>query len=165
MGGSAACGLGAYSSGIVYVSGSFVVANPENKPGDIMNPNGSLGLLYSMEAPESWLEDFGTGQLANGKAEVKLDADFAAVAHTDDYHVFLTPYGDTSGLHVTGQSANGFKVQESKGGTGNIGFSWRVVAKPKSEHKAERLGKFTAPTVLLPNDSKLPKSPEQAKKP
>ena len=64
-----------------------------------------------MEAPESWAEDFGEASLVGGKAEVKIDPDFAAVIHTDEYHVFLTPYGSTSGLRVTARQADRFTVR------------------------------------------------------
>src|SRR5262249_52025500 len=40
-------------------------------------PDGSKRLLYCMESPEHWFEDFGTAKLTRGRAVVKLDADFA----------------------------------------------------------------------------------------
>ena len=60
-----------------------------------------------------------------------LDPAFAAVVHGDDYHVFLTPRGDSRGLYVSKQSATGFEVREQQGGTGSLPFSYRVVAKRK----------------------------------
>jgi hypothetical protein len=52
--------------------------------------------------------------------------------HGDNYHVFLTPKGDSKGwLYVSKQNPNGFTVQEAAGGTSNIGFSYRIVAKRK----------------------------------
>ena len=59
--------------------GQFVVNPMSAKSGLLKHPDGSHRLMYSMEAPESWAEDFGTGTLVNGTAEIKLDPDFAAV--------------------------------------------------------------------------------------
>ena len=48
-----------------------------------------------------------TGTLAGGKADIKLDADFAALIHTEDYHVFLTSHGDYH-IHTPQRGASGF---------------------------------------------------------
>jgi hypothetical protein len=88
--------------------------------------------MYSMESPESWFEDFGSGQLSGGSATVQLEPGFAGVVHGDNYHVFLTPRGESKGwLYVGKQSPGSFTVQEAGGGTSSIGFSYRVVAKRK----------------------------------
>ena len=57
-----------------------------------------------MESPESWFEDFGSGQLDGGSATVQLDPTFAGLVDTGDYHVFLTPRGD-AGLYLSNQTA------------------------------------------------------------
>src|SRR5262249_27461845 len=111
-GNSVTGGLAASFSGTVFINGMFVVADMTQKHGLLKHPDGSHRLMYTVEAPESWAEDFGMGTLANGKAEIKLDPDFAVLIHTEDYHVFLTPYGNTNGLHVTGRGATGFTVEE-----------------------------------------------------
>jgi hypothetical protein len=59
-------------------------------------PDGSRRLLYTMESPESWFEDFGISQLLNGNAEVTLDPGFAAIVTSDVYHVFISEYGDNN---------------------------------------------------------------------
>jgi hypothetical protein len=146
-----------FFTGDVFVNGNFTVNDPTRKHGTIAHPDGSLRLLYSMESPESWLEDFGTGQLAGGQATVTLDPDFAAVSHTQDYLVFLTPRdAGCKGLAVAAQSANGFVVQELHGGAGAAAFYWRVVAKPKSEHKATRMAKFVIPEIKVPQPPAMP---------
>jgi hypothetical protein len=144
----------AYFTGPVVVDGSFTVVNPVNKHGAIKHPDGSYRLLYSMESPEAWIEDFGTGQLVNGQAAVHLEPDFAAVVQTDAYHVFLTMYDSAHVLYVTNRTAGGFVVQAGQAGASGA-FSWRVVAKPKSEQKAARLGTFTIPTITLPDVASL----------
>jgi hypothetical protein len=78
-----------------------------------------------MESPESWFEDFGRAELTEGSAEVELDGDFAALVNTDDYHVFLTPEGDSAGLYVSARSRQAFEVREQGNGTGTVEFSYR----------------------------------------
>jgi hypothetical protein len=93
--------------------------------------DGSYRLLYCVESAESQFEDFGEARLVKGRARVRLDGDFAAVADTRRYHVFLTAYGDSNGLYVTNRTAQGFEVREQGRGTSSVGFSYRVVAKRK----------------------------------
>jgi hypothetical protein len=148
-----------FFTGDVFVNGNFTVNDPTRKHGAIQHPDGSLRLLYSMESPESWLEDFGKGQLVGGKATVTLDPDFAAVVHAEDYHIFLTTYGMSQGLDVTAQSATGFAVQERNNGTSAIRFGYRVVAKPKTTNKAARLAKFAVPDIRVPHPPPMPNVP------
>src|SRR5207244_5392399 len=63
-------------------------------------PDGSQRVMHCMESPEYWFEDFGSGELNNGRSVVKLDADFAKVVKLNEYHVFVTPEGDCRGLSV-----------------------------------------------------------------
>ncbi|MGI8689441.1 MAG: hypothetical protein ACR2M3_12775 [Thermomicrobiales bacterium] len=147
--------LAGYCNGIVHVTGPFIGDNPANKHGAIDHSDGTTRLVYSMESPESWIEDFGTGTLSNGKASIALDPGFAGVVHTDEYHVFLTERDIHQHLIVTGQTPTGFTVEADAemaalkgkkaadlGGT----FSYRVVAKPKVGRVVERLPKYTRPT-------------------
>jgi hypothetical protein len=118
--------------------------------------DGTHRLLYCVESPESQFEDFGEAQLVKGAAKVKLDRDFAGVADTRHYHVFLTPYGDSKGLYVSARSRNGFVVREQGGGKSRLRFSYRVVAKRK--HVAtKRFQKVTRPkTPKLPTSLQRP---------
>jgi hypothetical protein len=164
-GNSVAGGLAASFTGTVFVNGRLVVTDPANKNGLLKHPDGSHRLVYCVESPESWIEDFGKGQLTNGRADVKLDPDFAATVQTEDYAVFLTPYGALSALRVAAQRADGFTVEEI-GGASSGAFRYRVVAKPKTDTKAARLAKFEMPQgSALPAVSDLPKPPEAPKDP
>jgi len=139
---------GAYA-GIFF--GPFVVVNG-SKSAAVANDDGSHSLLYCVESPESWFEDFGKAALTCGRAEVAIDPAFAAVADVSDYHVFLTDYGGHQ-LSVTSCRPTGFTVeadrelarlkgqQESELGGA---FSWRLVAKRK-DIAAPRLAKITLP--------------------
>jgi hypothetical protein len=135
---------GAYAAvfyGQVIVTGSFSVVGAKNAA--VPHPDGSHRLLYSVESPESWFEDFGEAQLTGGKADVKMDPDFGALTDMGKYHVFLTAYGGDIGLHVTKRGPNGFSV-ETKDGAGSGTFSWRVVARRK-DITGERLAKIPIP--------------------
>jgi hypothetical protein len=86
--------------------------------------------LYSMQSPENWFEDFGSGTLSGGVASVALDSTFAQTVNTGtEYHVFLTPNGDSKGLYVSQKMATSFEVREQGGGTSNVAFDYRIVAK------------------------------------
>jgi hypothetical protein len=125
--------------GPVVVSRAFTVAGGP-KSAAVKHKDGSHRRLYCVEAPEAWFEDYGEGKLVNGKAEVPLDPDFAAVVDPGSYHVFVTEHDDHHALTVKGRGPAGFSVHaddvvvKAKGkqaaqvsGT----FSWRVVAKRK----------------------------------
>jgi len=143
--------------GQVYINGPLVIAGGA-KSAAVPHPDGTHRLLYCMESPESWFEDFGVGTISGGKAEVKLDADFAAVVDTKELHVFLTPH-DEHALHVPTRSNAGFSVAAAPStvaaargvkvsdisGT----FTYRVVAKRK-DVAAPRLAKFDLPKVPTP---------------
>jgi hypothetical protein len=86
--------------------------------------------LYSVQSPNVWFEDAGSGQLSSGSTTVTLDPTFAQTVNTGvEYHVFLTPNGDCKGLYVTRKTATTFEVHELGGGTSSIAFDYRVMAK------------------------------------
>ena len=95
--GTTASGSAASFVGPVYVWGSLFVIGA-TKSAVVPHPDGTLRQLYCVESPESWFEDFGTGELREGEANVRIDPDFAPLVQADDYHVFLTPYDDCNGL-------------------------------------------------------------------
>jgi hypothetical protein len=146
---------GAYAGafyGPVLVGGALTVFGP--KSAAVPHPDGSHRLLYCMESPESWFEDFGKGQLQCGQADVTIDPDFSAVADMEDYHVFLTQYDEHNDLCVTQRSANGFLVKANDD-TSSGAFSWRVVAKRK-DIPAPRFE-----TVTVPHEPVLPPLPDE----
>jgi hypothetical protein len=125
-----ASGFAARFDGPVLVNGNFTAIGG-SKSAAVPHPDGSHRRLYCVEAPESWFEDFGQDQLVNGRARVRLDADFDALVRGDHYQVFLTPEGDCNGLYVSAKNPHAFEVRELKGGTSGLAFSYRVVAKRK----------------------------------
>jgi hypothetical protein len=77
--------------GNVTVNGDLTVKGAKHAA--VAFPDGTHRVLYCLESPESWFEDFGFGTLVNGCAAIRLDPDFAATVHTGQYHVFVTEYG------------------------------------------------------------------------
>ena len=133
------------SSGSLQLFGNVVKFNGEYSEA-LPHPDGSQRLLYAPLSPESWYEDFGRGELVEGRGRVEFDPDFAAILGIDDgdYHVFLTPEGDSNGLYVSSRSPTAFEVHEQQGGTSSLTFSYRVVAKRK-DSQPERLAKLEEP--------------------
>ena len=157
---------GAVAPGNLYMQGNSTASG--TKSAAVPHPDGSHRLLYCVESPEAWFEDFGKGTLAAGKADVKLDADFAAVVDTSKLHVFLTPH---DAAHAPrGHGARGGRASRwrapflgsvaagKKVGDLNGTFTYRVVAKRK-DVKAERLAKFEVPQEIKPPPLTPPPAP------
>ncbi len=110
--------------------------------------NGQMVDVSSMESPEVWFEDFGSGQLAGGITTVSIDASFSQIVSLHGgYHVFITPKGDCKGLFVANETGNSFEVRELSGGQSSVEFDYRIVAHRKGYEK-----------VRLPI-AKMPKRP------
>ncbi len=110
-------------SGNLYCSGSVSPVVP-------VDGGSKKVALYSVEAPESWFEDAGSGQLSNGSALIHLESMFGQSVNTNiDYHVFLTPNGDCKGLYVSQKSPTSFEVHELGGGSSSVAFDYRIMAK------------------------------------
>lgn len=88
-------------------------------------------ILFATETPEILFEDFGTGQLVNGEAYIKVDPVLSKNIYVDDKHpmkVFIQLEGDCNGVYVTEKTKDGFKVKELQNGRSNVSFSWNLVA-------------------------------------
>jgi hypothetical protein len=93
---------------------------------------GKQSAMYSVQSPENWFEDFGSGSLQSGATHVELEPAFAQTVNTGvEYHVFLTPNGDCKGLYVANKTASGFEVRELGGGQSSVAFDYRIVVKRK----------------------------------
>ena len=74
---------------------------------------------------------------------MNIDPTFAeTVSETADYHVFITPNGDSKGLYVFRKTAASFEVRESGGGTSSLSFDYRIVAKRRG-YETQRLNDVT----------------------
>lgn len=126
-------------------AGNFVILNSANASVFTVAENGNMTatgtksavveteshgprLLYAMESPQNWFEDFGGGQLTAGQATIAFDPVFAETVNLEEpYRVFLTPMGDCQ-LYVAGKNATSFTVRAMGGQTCDIAFDYRVVA-------------------------------------
>jgi len=99
---------------------------------------GQRVLTYAAESASATLEDVGTAHLVNGVANVAFDRAFAATIDRSQYHVFLTPMGDTRGLYVSLKAPAGFQVRENMGGRSTVGFDYRIISRPL-DAKRDRL--------------------------
>jgi len=150
-------GWAGYFEGNVYVTGQVIQAGAAASTATAAD--GSTRAVYSVDSAEPLVEDVGEGKLVGGRAEVKLDPDFAAIADGGTYQVFLTPEGDSKGLYVTEKSPGGFVVREQQNGTASLAFAYRVVAKRKGAI-GKRLEKLERPKGLQAKDLEPPKPPE-----
>ena len=106
----------------------------------VKNTKNDAVLLSAPEAPENLFQDYGTGNLSNGKASIKLDPDFAKNIAVDGRHplrVFVQLEGDCKGVYVTNKTQNGFDVVELNGGTSNVAFTWSVTANRADETRSD----------------------------
>jgi trimeric autotransporter adhesin len=98
--------------------------------------NGDKVVMHCPETPEFYFEDYGDGQLTNGKAHIDLDPVLAKnVAINEKHHlrVFVQLEGNCKGVYVTNKTATGFDVVELDGGTSNTPFEWHIVCNVKDE--------------------------------
>jgi hypothetical protein len=98
--------------------------------------DGTESMAYGARQTRPTIEDVGEANLVNGSTFVPIDRRFGATIDPNaNYLVFVTPQGDTQGLYVTGKTHTGFYVREH-GGTSNIAFDYRIVAKPAYDNGA-----------------------------
>jgi hypothetical protein len=157
--------LAALFDGDVEVRGAFSIVGGA-KSAVVPHKDGTYRQLYCMESPESWFEDFGEARVRKGICRVALDADFAALVHTSDYQVFLTPY-DPVPLYVSRRTARGFEIRvmaDAKRPTATTArCAYRIVARRK-DIKAPRLAKVRLadpPIDLTPPERLRVPSPPQ----
>ncbi|NNM24295.1 MAG: hypothetical protein HKO54_12170 [Flavobacteriaceae bacterium] len=101
---------------------------------DGANPGDSKKVMFAPEAPEVLFEDYGTGKLENGVAQINIDPIFSENILVDSNHplkVFIQLEGDCNGVYVTQKTAQGFLVKELQSGSSDVPFSWHIVANRK----------------------------------
>jgi hypothetical protein len=122
----------------VYSAGNFVASGTKSC---VVRTSRGPTLMYCQESPENWFEDFGEGQLVNGRCRVELDPLFLETVTIDEdnpIHVFIQLHdADCQGVAVE-RGQIGFDVVELKGGTSDGSFSYRIVAK-RNGFEAKRL--------------------------
>ena len=114
-------GYGVYSVGDFGASGTKSAIIPSGK--------GNWMKVYSMESPEVWFEDFGSGHTIRGNAQVKIDSTFLeAVNMKEPYHVFVTSGGECP-LAVVKKQQDFFTVRSLGDKACETSFDYRIVAK------------------------------------
>jgi hypothetical protein len=91
-------------------------------------------LLYCQESPENWFEDFGEGQLVNGRCHVDLDPLFLETVTIDEQtpmKVFVQLHDEGSHGVAVQKGYTGFDVIELENGRSSSTFDYRIVAKRK----------------------------------
>jgi hypothetical protein len=132
-----------YSSPFYVDTAGNVVANSlATAKGTYVRTTGSSGTTrksYSARTTMPVMEDFGEGQMVNGRGYVTLDSALSDVIdNRNAYQLFLTPEGDSNGLYVTQKTPRGFMVRDSHDGHSTLAFSYRILAKPVDDD-AKRL--------------------------
>ncbi|MBN1424735.1 hypothetical protein JXA88_09265, partial [Candidatus Fermentibacteria bacterium] len=122
----------------VYSSGNFAASGTKSC---VVKTSKGPAMLYCQESPENWFEDFGEGQLMNGRCHVELDPLFletATINGANPMKVFITPDDPMCEGVAVVRSTTGFDVIELHGGEGSSSFAYRVVAKRKG-YESRRL--------------------------
>jgi hypothetical protein len=126
----------ASANGYAFVGGrtnntDYAILSPGTKSTMVPDEQGRNRVMYCTEAPEVLFQDFGSGQLRDGRARITLDPLLArnvAVSEQHPLRVFIQLEGDCAGVYVTNKSAAGFDVVELNGGRSNVAFTWQLVA-------------------------------------
>lgn len=98
--------------------------------------SGQKVLMHCPETPEFYYEDYGEGQLVNGKTHINIDSIYAnnvAISSKHPLRVFiqLEDNENCKGVIVKNKSASGFDVVELNGGTSNTPFEWHIICNVK----------------------------------
>lgn len=98
--------------------------------------NNKQVVLSCPEAPENLFQDFGRGQLFQGKAHINLDPILIKNIIVNEKHplrVFIQLKGDCKGVYVINETGSGFDVIELNGGLSNAKFDYFITANRADE--------------------------------
>ncbi len=101
---------------------------------------GNEVVMSCPEAPENLFQDFGKGQLINGKCHVDLDPIFAKNIIVNDEHtlyVHVQLKGNCNGVYVCNETNSGFDVIELNNGQSNTKFTFFVSANRADEQLSD----------------------------
>ncbi|MCZ7568568.1 MAG: hypothetical protein M5U01_08255 [Ardenticatenaceae bacterium] len=130
-------------------SGNLAAAG--SKSAVVETANHGSRLLYAVESPEVWFEDFGAAALVAGEATVAFDPVFGETVNPkEDYHVFVTPLCDDPVLlSVTSKQAAAFTVRgvTLDGQPAECSFDYRIVARRRG-YESVRLAPVSDPPGL-----------------
>ena len=123
----------------------------------VKNTKNESVTMFCPESPEVLFQDFGRGQLVNGKAIIQLDEVFSKNIYVDEkrpLRVFIQLEGNCKGVYVANKTKEGFEVIELDGGQSNVNFSYFV--------SANRADDYDENGNLISNFAKIrfPEAPE-----
>lgn len=135
-----------YFAGDVFIAGDYTATGAKMATVEV---DGESRQLYSQESPEVWFEDFGEGELVNGRAHIELDPIFLKTLTIDARHPMKVFVQLTSGEPVpvvVTKGTTGFDVRVADA-TSNVSFDYRVVAKRKGyeDVRLEKVEKVAEP--------------------
>ncbi len=119
---------GTFGGFAVYADGDLTCTGAKNASVGTSEGN---QLVYSIESPEVWFEDFGTATLVNGQVTVNLDPLYLETVFIDATHpmiITVTPQGDCKGMYVV-PGTTSFTVKELNNGTSNTTLSYRITCR------------------------------------
>ena len=102
-------------------------------------------VMVAPEAPEALFQDYGIGQLINGKAHISLDPILTKNISVDETHplkVFIQLEGNCNGVYVTNKSDTGFDIIELNNGQSNVSFSYQLVANRANEDRGGQISNY-----------------------
>jgi len=110
----------------------IVSSGPATVSCSVPDDQGVYRTMYCSESPEYYFEDYGQGQLVNGRAHIDIDPLLARHVIIDEKHplrVYIQIEGDENckGTVVKNKTAGGFDVVEMAGGSSNATFQWHIV--------------------------------------
>ena len=150
-------GVKGYSGGGdwgVYCAGDFGASGTKSA---VVRTSEGPTEMYTIESPEIWFEDFGSGQLVNGRCHIELDPLFLETVTIDEEHpmkVFVQLKDDCNGVYVKTYKT-GFDVIELHNGKSNARFDYRVIAKRKGyeDRRMRIVESCYTDRVLYPDDN------------
>ncbi|MAX71144.1 MAG: hypothetical protein CMC76_08600 [Flavobacteriaceae bacterium] len=103
-------------------------------------------IMVAPEAPEALFQDYGSGQLSNGKVHVTLHPILTKNIAVDKEHplrVFIQLEGDCNGVFVTNKTVEGFDVIELQNGASNTKFSYQIIANRADENRDGQISNYS----------------------
>ncbi|MGQ9847218.1 MAG: hypothetical protein ACUVQP_06930, partial [Bacteroidales bacterium] len=144
--------------GYAYVGGRFGGSNRKIEGTGSVNeiiPTENHGriTLTCPESPEYWYIDYGTVELVNGKAIIKLDpilADIIFVNDSNPIRVFCTPVNMLyfNGVSVTKRTDNTIELTELNDGKNSGILDYQLVVKPRTNYGEGRFPQAPGPAGL-----------------
>jgi hypothetical protein len=132
---SVAGGFAGYFNDPVFIAGSMTAMGAKAAA---VRSMGEPRRVYSLESPESWFEDFGSGQLTGRARDSVVGARVCGHRAYRCLRVFLTANGDSQSLYISERRGFGFTVRGQQSGKSNIAFDYRVVVE-RADIEGDRL--------------------------